>query len=153
MFGYGCIYIIQCNVEDICYIGSTNGPIDRRKDSHLEDYRRWLKCRWYRRPKISIYPYMEKHGIRNFKFKLLARYLIEDESHLRAYEQLWLNKYRRTAVNRQAAFDVISKQYGKQKVECGCGSVVSRKCEKEHTKTKKHKAWESENERANEGII
>lgn len=142
MYGYGCIYIIQCKVEDICYIGSTNGPIDRRREFHLEAYRRWYRRRWYVNARISIYPYMAKHGIRNFTFKPLGRYLIEDEHHLRAYEQLWMNKFKRTAVNQQQAFGVNSKQYLRQKVQCDCGSIVARSSMKQHIETKKHKSWE-----------
>ncbi len=142
MFGYGCIYIIQCKVEDICYIGSTNGPIDRRRESHLEDYRRWYKRRWYVKAPISIYPYMAKHGVRNFTFKLLARYLIADVSHLRAYEQLWMNKYKHTTVNKAPAFKVNRKQYIRQKIQCECGAIIARSSMNPHNQTKKHKMWE-----------
>ncbi len=85
---------------------------------------------------------MAKYGIRNFAFKLLGRYLIEDEVHLKAYEQLWMNNYKRTAVNRQAAFSVNAKQYARLKIQCECGSEIQRSSQSGHVRTKKHRQWE-----------
>jgi hypothetical protein len=44
--------------------------------------------------RCAIKKYFDEYGIENFKIELLKEYQIEDKKHLRAYEQLWMNKFK-----------------------------------------------------------
>jgi hypothetical protein len=56
-------------------------------------------------------------GMDKFEFNVLKTYLVCDKNHLHAYEQLWLNKYRSSCVNKKDTFGILKKfkknQYGK----------------------------------------
>ena len=86
----GHIYIIiYIQNPKIFYIGSTFNELRQRCRNHKNDYKRRKGC--------SIYDFFIKYGIENFTMKLLKSYNVvrthsKDTHHLRAYEQLWINK-------------------------------------------------------------
>jgi hypothetical protein len=85
----GHIYRIIHLQSDIQYVGSTFNESRMRWQQHKSDFKRFSKgksnC-------ITIYPYFEEHGIEQFKLLLIKTYEVCDRAHLRAYEQLWINK-------------------------------------------------------------
>lgn len=92
----GRIYRIICYSDpSINYIGSTFDTLRNRWQRHKAHYKA-------RRNNLSIYSYFDKIGIDNFKILLIKEYKVVDKSHLRAYEQLWINKT--NCVNTQSAF-------------------------------------------------
>lgn len=109
----GKIYRIVHLDSDICYVGSTSKSIESRWVGHQAAYDRWLKgciC-------ITIYPYFQLYGIERFKIIIEKEYNVCDRNQLRAYEQLWINRFKKTAVNRNSAFGLnilMQKQYQEQ---------------------------------------
>jgi len=94
----GNVYIIIYNLNNkIFYIGSTFQPINYRLKNHQN-----------LRSKTSISEYMKKYGSSNFMIKLLKKYNVCDKYHLRAYEQLWLNKFKNSC-NQQHSFNPLQK--------------------------------------------
>jgi hypothetical protein len=85
----GHIYMIYCLLNpDVKYIGST--MLGKPRD-------RWtIHKNHYRNPKVncSIYKYFEQYGLENFKFQVLKSIKVCDQQHLKAYEQLYINKTR-----------------------------------------------------------
>ena len=101
----GRIYIISSpEVKDVCYIGSTLKSISHRWKIHQNMYQLW--CQGLTNA-LTIYPYFQEHGIDKFTMTLVKEYPVVDIYHLRAYEQLWINKYRKTAVNKRTACQLI----------------------------------------------
>jgi uncharacterized Zn-finger protein len=92
----------------LCYVGSTLKTLKRRWDTHKKDYKKWVNDR-KNRSEISIYPFMEDYGFENFEIELLKEYDVFDETHLEAYEQLWMNRLH-TCVNKHCAFDLKLRQ-------------------------------------------
>ena len=85
----GHVYIIFCHVNPkIYYVGSTFNQLKQRWNKHKNSNN---DC--------SIKKYFDKYGIENFSIKLIKSYNVyrehsKDNKHLRAYEQLWINKFR-----------------------------------------------------------
>jgi len=108
----GHIYYIFYNLNPhILYIGSTFNELKHRWRGHKDDYKRY-------KGKISIHEYFDKYGIENFTMKLLKSYDVyrehnKDNKHLRAYEQLWINKLK--CLNKYCAFQPLKKEYQKKK--------------------------------------
>ena len=107
----GHIYIIICiKNPKIFYIGSTFNQLKQRWIIHKNNYQD--------KHTISIYKYFDEYGIENFTMKLLKSYNVvrthnKDIKHLRAYEQLWINKLK-GCCNLQNAFSIFSgKKYNK----------------------------------------
>lgn len=99
MIGY--IYRISHLDSDICYIGSTLKPIRNRYHEHLQAYNLWLKNGG---TTYSIYPYFKQYGVKRFKISVVKEYEVIDSRHLQMYEQLWIEKSRKTCVNVANAF-------------------------------------------------
>ena len=149
----GRIYkIIDCQSE-LCYIGSTCSELKLRWSRHKEAYGRWLKGD--KKYSVSIYPFFQQHGVERFKTVLIKEYEIEDKTHLSAYEQLWINKFRKTCINSNNPFrfqklhkwaynkknkETIDNKK-KEKFSCGCGGKYTRSDKAKHFKTEKHRMW------------
>lgn len=107
----GHIYIIICiQNPKIYYIGSTFNQLRQRWKHHKDDYNKSNNNR-----PLSIYKYFDKYGIDNFTMKLLKSYDVvrthsKDTNHLRAYEQLWINKMK-SCCNKLSAFMPLTKKY------------------------------------------
>lgn len=102
----GRIYKISSpEVPGVCYIGSTTQTCAARWDMHKVWYNQWV---FDNSITIAIYPYFKEHGIDKFEMTLIKEYRVEDTHHLRAYEQLWMNKYCKSAVNKRAACQLVS---------------------------------------------
>jgi hypothetical protein len=74
--------ITKIDDPTITYIGSTLLTLQRRWRVHKSQ----KSC--------SISKLLNKYGCENFNFVLIKEYLVCDKIHLRAYEQLWINKYK-----------------------------------------------------------
>ncbi len=143
----GRIYeITSPSLPDICYIGSTTKELWERWFHHKELYQSW--CYGYSSP-ISIFHYFKQYGIESFKLKLLKEYEVVDVKHLRAYEQLWLNRSKTKAVNRTNPVCLITPKMQRNinkwlpKVQCGCGSKYRHGGKSTHIRSKKHIKWVS----------
>lgn len=121
----GSIYMITTSKADICYIGSTATTVAKRWQVHNDKYRQWLSMD---KKSISIFPYMKEHGLETFKIQLLKEYVVVDNKELLALEQLWINKYKRTAVNKNCAFQCMGKQ-----------AIKAKSSEYQRTHREKHK--------------
>ncbi len=73
------------------YIGGTLSSLKRRMSSHIGSFKKWIENE-KKSNKISIYPLFEQYGFENFSIVLIKEYEVVDETHLHAYEQLWINK-------------------------------------------------------------
>jgi hypothetical protein len=106
----GLIYRIIHLESEICYIGSTFNELRFRWQQHKGDYNKWVNGNNH---ELSIYPYFKQHHIGQFKMGLIKEYQVVDRTHLEAYEQLWINKFRKSCVNKTNPF-CIKKLYFKQ---------------------------------------
>ncbi len=90
----GVIYQIYYNEDkSINYIGSTmNEDLKIRWKDHMSDYDKYLKNPKNKRS--VIYDYFKEYGVKNFKIIKLKEINIVDNKHLKAYEQLYINKYK-----------------------------------------------------------
>lgn len=98
----GKIYRIIHLDSDVCYVGSTSKSVEFRWSNHITSYDRWLNggvC-------VGIYPLFQLYGIERFKVIVEKEYDVCDRNQLRAYEQLWINRFKKTAVNKNAAFNL-----------------------------------------------
>lgn len=102
----GFVYKIIHLDSNICYIGSTCDSISGRWRTHKNGYNRWIGNKDQLRT-VSIYPYFEQHGIDRFKMILIKSYEVVDIDHLRAYEQLSINRTK--CINRFAALQLVSR--------------------------------------------
>ncbi len=104
----GRIYkITSPDLPDLCYIGSTARTLQYRWEQHKALYVGWLAGE---QNAFAIFPYFKDHGIDKFEMTLIKEYNVVDKHHIRAYEQLWINKYRKTAINKNAACQIIPKK-------------------------------------------
>jgi len=100
-YSTGRIYRIVClSNPEIQYVGSTYDTLRNRLQQHKQNYPTGS---------ISLYEYIKKDplGWNNFKMILIKEYKVyrdnvKDTKHLRAYEQLWMNKLK--CVNKKNAF-------------------------------------------------
>jgi hypothetical protein len=99
----GLVYRIIHTESDLCYIGSTTSELRFRWQGHRGAYKRWVDGKG---STISIFPHFKEHGIDKFRMLLIKEYEVEDRKHLFAYEQLWINKFRATAINKCDAIDI-----------------------------------------------
>ena len=121
----GRIYKIVHNQSNICYIGSTPRDLRQRWNEHKYQSKH-IKSK-------SIYIYIEKYGIENFTIILLKEYDVIDFKHLKAYEQLWINKLK--PINFQSSFQPLKQQAKKQ------SRIKSNIKNKEKIKEKKKKKY------------
>ncbi len=112
----GHIYIIFCHINPkIYYIGSTFNELKQRWSIH--------KTHFKSKPKTfcSVYKYFDEYEIDNFSLKLLKSYDVyrehsKDNKHLKAYEQLWINKLR-DCCNANNPFNILWKEQKKEYYE------------------------------------
>jgi len=101
----GRVYRIICLPQpDIQYIGSTFDELRHRWRGHKKSYKS-------RNRDISIYKFFDEYCIENFKIVLIKEYEVVDRNHLRAYEQLWINKTK--CVNKYNPFSITYLQVKK----------------------------------------
>ncbi|GMF34443.1 unnamed protein product [Phytophthora lilii] len=111
------------------------------------------------------------YGPYEFKIILIKQYEVADRSQLLAYETLWINKYKKTCVNKVLPFGLLKRQRQQEdtrkyweankevlneknkrynelhkerlseKVTCGCGSQYQLRGRTYHFKYKKHIRW------------
>jgi len=99
----GYIYkISKIDNDNITYIGSTIININYRWTEHLN----------IDKNSCSIGKYLRQYGADKFKFELVKEYDIFDEQHLRAYEQIWINKYKLNGIciNKYDAVAYLNKE-------------------------------------------
>ena len=101
----GRIYRIVHLESDICYIGSTFNELRKRWQAHRGDFSTYIHGK---RGSVSIYPFMKRYGIDKFKLILVKEFEVADKTHLKAYEQLYINKFRKSAVNQVNPFCIKS---------------------------------------------
>jgi len=165
----GNIYKIICYSDpNFTYIGSTEKSLERRWQWHQSYYKHW--CKDDTDITALSYKHFDKYGIDKFKIVLIKQYQIVDEVHLKAYEQLWINKfkccnesmpfridylyYKQYYIdNRQKKLDyqnkysidnkVKIKERMSKKVNCDCGITVTYSNLKRHKQSIQHINWES----------
>lgn len=99
MIGY--IYKIQSNCGKVLYIGSTITKLNRRFNTHKHN-----NC------SISKYLNDTNYTFSN-KCELIKEYEVVDRKHLLAYEQLYINKFKKN-INTRDAFGLLKKQKDKE---------------------------------------
>ena len=97
----GRVYKIIHNQSNIFYIGSTFSELRNRFQYHS-----------YENNKCSIYPYIKKYGIKNFKIILIKEYKVFDKLQLLSLEQLWMNKLK--PINNRKSFQPLKNDHNKQ---------------------------------------
>lgn len=75
----GKVYKIVNNIDDVCYVGSTLGKLNKRFYDHT-----YNNCK--SKELFEIY------GIENCSIELIKEYLVVDRQHLEVYETLWMSK-------------------------------------------------------------
>jgi len=113
----GNVYIIICILNPkIKYVGSTFNQVRHRWQQHKSRFEKGHRS-------CSIYKYFEEYGIENFQMKLLKKYQVysehnKDWTHLRVYEQLWINKLKCVNQHNVLTFDFMEriqkKEYKKE---------------------------------------
>jgi hypothetical protein len=107
----GRIYRIIHLESEICYIGSTFNDLRFRWQQHKDNFKCWANGK---NGEISIFKYFKQHGIDKFKMILVKEYNVIDRIHLEAYEQLWINKFCNTCINKKNPFS-LKKLYQREK--------------------------------------
>lgn len=102
----GRIYKIINNKDDKCYIGSTFQPIKYRYNTHSNHHLNHYNISSNSKIIFGIY------GIENCNVELIKEYIVVDCKHLKAYEQLWINVYKKKCINKNNPFR-IKKLYDK----------------------------------------
>lgn len=97
----GRIYKIVHGQSDLVYVGMTTNSLAKRWSCYKSDFDK------DNHSKISIYPYMKKYGINQFKIILVKEYDVVDKKHLKVYETLWINKLR--CINKVPSFNPMNK--------------------------------------------
>tara|TARA_R110002020_G_scaffold313285_1_gene528578 strand:- start:29 stop:661 length:633 start_codon:yes stop_codon:yes gene_type:complete len=103
----GSIYrITKIDDPTINYIGSTFKTLQQR----------WRVHKSKKENGCSIGKLLNKYGCDKFKIVVIQKYQVCDDKHLRAYEQLWINKYKmnKSCINKQDAFCILKKEQKKQ---------------------------------------
>lgn len=112
----GRVYSVIHSKSDFRYIGSTYMKLHQRFYFHTHDTN----------TKTSLDFHMEKHSKKDYSIHLLGEYQVVDKNHLKAYEQLWLNKLRNN--NRNMCFDPLRKCHHNRMlshcVKCGIGKFL-----------------------------
>lgn len=157
----GRVYKLVAKTSDECYIGSTINKTHLRFASHKTNYKNG-KCQ------PNLKKFIDKYGINNIDMILIKEYEIVDIRHLRAYEQLWINRHKKN-VNFSDAFtiklynDIIRapssritkdgrnkqrERYLKLKaqiIKCECGKQTNAHAIKNHLKSKFHQSFINSN--------
>lgn len=82
---FGKVYKIIANQGDEVYVGSTMGDLQVRFSKHKTAFKLGIT-------KCTVHKLFQKYGPNGLEIVLVAQYLVCDRAHLRAYEQLWINK-------------------------------------------------------------
>lgn len=154
----GKVYKIIHTQSEICYIGSTFNMLKHRFEGHKNNFKRWDEGKTAR--SCSIFPFFKEHGLEQFRLILIKEYDVADRDQLIAFEQLWINRFRKTCVNRNDTFAILAdvkkkermNQYYeinkeaitkkiKQKVNCECGGKYTYGSRARHLKLAKHVKW------------
>jgi hypothetical protein len=106
----GRVYRITKNDDPtINYVGSTFSQLKVRWRSHKSKAGNNNSC--------CIGEYLDKYGVDNFKIILIKEYLVyaenqKDTKHLRAYEQLWINKFtlKKCCINKKYSCNLLKKE-------------------------------------------
>lgn len=99
--------ILYNNNPTIHYIGSSmNNEVKYRWRDHKADYKKYLDN--INNKRSEIYKYFKEFGIENFIIKKIKTLEIIDREHLKAYEQLYINKLK--PVNKLNAFNILAKE-------------------------------------------
>lgn len=101
----GRVYKIVNADESIVYVGSTINDLDVRWSQHISGAK---SCKEGKYRNLAIYDSFTVHGIDKFHIEMIKEYDVIDTKHLRAWEQLWMNKL--NCVNTQSCFMPISKR-------------------------------------------
>jgi len=146
----GRVYKIVHNQSDLCYIGSTFNELRRRFQGHK------AAARCDKTTDCTITKYIKLHGVKNFNMILVKEYKVVDRQHLRAMEQLWINKLR--CVNKFNSIPILwrnryqANQFVKyyeankerllaqkaEKISCdNCGRKVRKSNMSQHKRTKR----------------
>ena len=99
----GRIYKIIHTQSNLVYVGSTFNELKYRFQQHKGSFKQWLNDN---HSEITIFPYFKEHGIDQFRMVLIKEYDVDDRAHLRAYEQLWINKLK--SINKNNPFHLKS---------------------------------------------
>ncbi len=107
----GIVYrITKIDDPTINYVGSTFTTLRQRWQTHKLKFNN--NCNG-----CSIGEYFDKYGIDKFKIILIKEYKVcaenqKDNKHLRAYEQLWINKFKlkNCCINKLDTFRLLYKQ-------------------------------------------
>lgn len=112
----GRIYSVTHSKSDFRYIGSTYMKLHQRFYFHINDTN----------TKTSLDFHMKKHNKKDYSIHLLGEYSVIDKKHLKAYEQLWMNKLRNN--NRIMCFNPLHKCRHNHKTsgctKCGIGKYL-----------------------------
>jgi hypothetical protein len=166
MIGY--VYKIYNDINELCYVGSTTKPIEKRWRMHLVSYKSFKKGLGL---KNYIYDLFDNVGVDNCKYEVLDQVeYTTDKNILRKIERLWIeilpnavNKYKpfvydaemltyyKDWKSRNPLYHKIWKEqhkdyfqeYRKKNVtitECSCGSIITSLNHNmvNHNKSKKH---------------
>jgi hypothetical protein len=122
----GRIYRIIHTESDLCYIGSTTTELRFRWQHHRSGYKRWINGK---SNSCSIYHKFKEHGVDKFRMLLIKEYEVEDRKHLLAYEQLWINQFKKTAVNKKETIKLVnvSNTYSPEKYQANKASITAAK--------------------------
>lgn len=102
----GRIYKIISLEGDECYIGSTFNTTRDRFKQHKYDYGKWRNGK---HTSVSIFSMFDKYTTKGCKIVLIKEYQVVDRNHLRAYEQLWINRHS-NSVNKIGTIKLLVKQ-------------------------------------------
>jgi len=115
VYKIGKVYmIIKIDDPTVNYVGSTFTTLRQRWQKHKITYNNGYNS-------CSIKEYFDKYGIDKFKIILIKEYEVyaenqKDTKQLRAYEQLWINKFKlkNCCINKHNALDLLKRVYIKQ---------------------------------------
>ena len=90
----GVVYILINPEENLVYVGSCLEKNRAcRYGIHRYHFARW-KEGTFESGCLSTFKYFDQYGFDSFVFQVMKTYEITDVHHLRAYEQLWMNKFK-----------------------------------------------------------
>lgn len=139
-------YKITCLETNRCYVGSTCRPIERRLKQHEQDYKRYTENKYHY---MSSFTILEK---KNYNITLLDSVLCNDKKHRDTVETLHILNEPDTVNrvlpinNRPHNIERVEEKIPNEKFICPCGGVYIRQHKARHMKSKKHIAFENENE-------
>src|SRR5438128_267479 len=94
-YSKGKVYKLVSNVSDLIYIGSTINPLYKRKNIHIQDYKRYLNGKFNYVSSFEII----KLGVENLDIILLEQVKASNRDELNARERFYIESM--TCVNKQ----------------------------------------------------